>query len=251
MPPTPLVAMVALRDRGLPPESRVLEFLRASKREIPPVAIVDRRADRFTLAVGADTATISLEPAPIPWAELEGPCKSAWYWPEAAGSLRDHAAHVAVVLLPQGEDRITAALVLTNLVAAVAASANAAGVFWASGGLVHAPEAFISYCQEPGGEYLPLNLWIDFSLMRNDDGTCSLFTTGMEEFDLMEIEVHNSREEPELLLEGAFKMAHYLLENGPIVEDGETVELSDEEKCLVRFGPSMWDEHVQVIRLER
>lgn len=250
MASTPLVAMVLLKDKTLPPEARLLEFLRASERETPPVTLVERRPDRFALTIGDDTATISLEPSAIPWADLEGPCRSAWYWPEAAAALRDHAAHVAIVLLPQGQDRISAALALTSLVAAVAASANAAGVFWTSGGLVHAPEAFISYCREPGGEYLPLNLWIDFSLMRNDDGTCSLFTTGMEEFDLMEIEVHGSREDPELLLERAFKMAHYLLENGPIVEDGETVELSDEERCLVRFGPSMWDNSVQVLRLE-
>jgi hypothetical protein len=50
-------------------------------------------------------------------------------------------------------------------------------------------------------------------------------------------------------MEQAFKIAHYLLENGPILEDGETVDLFDDEQVLVRFGPSTWDKSATVIRL--
>lgn len=250
MPVRPLVAMVALRDKVLPPASRILDLLQDSIREIPPVSVTDDAGDRMTLTIGDATATLSLEPAPIEAAELDAACRAAWYWPEAAERFRGHAAHVPVVLLAEDEDRVNAALLLTSLVAAVAASSDAVGVYWAASGLVQPPEAFVSYCQEGDEELLPLNLWIDFRLLEGDDGAYSLATTGLEDFGLSEIEVPPSRHTPELVLERAFKMAHYLLENGPILEDGETVELSDDEKLVVHFGPSMWDPSLSVLRLE-
>ena len=250
MPVRPLVAMVALRDKVLPPASRVLELLQDTLREIPPVSVIKETEDRMTLALGDATATLSLEAAPIEAEGLQVACRTAWYWPEATERFRGHAAHVPVVLLAEDEDRVNAALVLTSLVAAVAASSSAVGVYWAASGLVQPPEAFISSCQEGDEELLPLNLWIDFRLVEADDGAYSLGTTGLEDFGLPEIEVPPSRHTPELVLERAFKMAHYLLENGPILEDGETVELSDEEKLVVHFGPSMWDPSLSVLRLE-
>jgi hypothetical protein len=204
----------------------------------------------MTLDLGEIRATLSLEPGPIDAEELSAACDTAWYWPEAAEQFRGHAAHVAVMLLAEEEDRINAALLLTDLVAAVAASSNAVGVYWTAGGVVQPPEAFISYAQETTEEYLPLNLWIDFRPIPGDDGVCSLATTGLEDFGHQEIEVHQTRQDPELVLERAFKMAHYVLENGSILEDGETVELSEEEKTVVRFGPSMWDAEYEVLLLE-
>lgn len=250
MPVRPLVAMVALRDKVLPPAPRILELLHDSIRELPPFRVAEETGDRVALTIGDATATLSLEPVPLEAAELDAACRTAWYWPEAAQRFRGHAAHVAIVLLATDEDRISAALVLTSLVAAVAAASNAVGVYWAASGLVQPPEAFVSYCQDGDEELLPLNLWIDFRLVEADDGACSLGTTGLDDFGLAEIEVPPSRHPPELVLEKAFKMAHYLLENGPILEDGETVELSDEEKLVVHFAPSMWDSSFSVLQLD-
>ncbi len=242
--------MVALRDKVLPPASRILQWLGDSKREIPPLHVVESGADRMTLNLGGATATLSLEPMPIAEAELDAACRTAWYWPEAADRFRGHSAHVPAVLLVEDEDRINAALLLTGLVAAVAACSSAVGVYWAASGLVQPPEAFVSYCQEGDEEFLPLNLWIDFRLLEGDDGDCALATTGLEDFGHAEIEVQSSRQPPEVVWERAFKMAHYLLENGPILEDGETVDLSDDERMVVHYGPSMWDPSLLVLRLE-
>lgn len=242
--------MVALRDKVLPPASRIVELLGESKRELPPSAVAETGEDRMTLTLGNASATLSLEPVPLEAAELEAACRAAWYWPEAAEQLRGHLAHVPVVLLAEDEDRINAALLLSSLVAAVAACSSAVGVYWAASGVVQPPEAFVSFCREGEEEFLPLNLWIDFRLVEGDDGACALATTGLEDFGLTEIEVQSSRQTPEVVWEKAFKMAHYLLENGPILEDGETVELSDDERIAVHHGPSLWDPSLSVLQLD-
>ena len=45
------------------------------------------------------TAAVTLVKQPIPWSQLEGPAAAAaWYWPEAAETLRPHEAHLLVTL---------------------------------------------------------------------------------------------------------------------------------------------------------
>ena len=41
-------------------------------------------------ACGDAHCAVSLMPAPIPWPELEGPCATAWWWPQATERMRAH-----------------------------------------------------------------------------------------------------------------------------------------------------------------
>ncbi|NUQ63316.1 MAG: DUF4261 domain-containing protein [Pirellulales bacterium] len=249
MPTRPMVALVALREAKFPPQSEVFARLRQDRPDLPPVGQADRQEGVCSFMIGRDTAAISLMDAPIPWADLEGPCASAWYWPEAAASLREHRAHVLVVVLSDSEDRVATALLLTSLVAAVASCSDAAGVCWVPAALVHSPEAFIASSQEMSKEYLPLYLWVNFAIQQHHDGSYCMSTAGLVEFGLMEIEVRSSYRDPEFLLDRVFNITHYLLDNGPVLEDGETIGLSDDEEIPVTHGPSMWDDRTTVIQL--
>ncbi|NLX94977.1 MAG: DUF4261 domain-containing protein [Rhodopirellula sp.] len=249
MPPRPMVALVALPEARFPPQQAVFERFGQLRPDLPPIVQVERQEDVCSFVIGRDTAAISLMDAPIPWADLERPCATAWYWPEAEASMRDHRAHVLVVVLSDSPDRVATALFLTSLVAAVAECSEANGVCWVPATLVHSPEAFIDSCQEMSKEYLPLYLWVSFAIQQHHDGSYCVFTTGLAEFGLMEIEVHGSYKDPEFLMDRVFNIAHYLLDNGPVLEDGETIGLSDDEEIPVHHGPSMWDERMTVIQL--
>jgi hypothetical protein len=247
--PRPMVALVALRKAVFPSETEVFRRLCADRPDLPPIGEVDRQEDVCTFAVGEDTAAISLMDAPIPWDDLEQACAHAWYWPEAAKLMQEHRAHVLVVVLSNSEDRVGVAMLLTNLVAAVASSSDATGICWVPAALVHPADAFLSASRERDREYLPLYLWVDFVIQERQDGSYALFTRGLSEFNLMEIEVHGSRKAPEFLLDRVFNVAHYLLENGPVLEHGETIGLSEDEEIPILHGPSMWDETTTVIQL--
>ena len=100
----PLVAMVAIREDVLPDERGVIERLRDSWPTVPAIDDVERKEDVISFDLGGDTVAVSLMKEPVPWGDLEGPCREAWYWPEAAESLKDHAAHILVVLVPKASD---------------------------------------------------------------------------------------------------------------------------------------------------
>ncbi|QDT00021.1 hypothetical protein HG15A2_33560 [Adhaeretor mobilis] len=208
-----------------------------------------------TLGQQADdfTAAITLVEQPVPWQQLEGPCETARYWPEAVATLKDHQAHLMVTLIDEGTKSLDKSIALTQLVAAtVAASESATGVFWGPGRLVHPRDGFLGQAEQVQPENLPLFLWIDFRVEKVEaDGTetVRLYTTGLEALGQTEIEVDQFNGTPQELLEYAYNIAHYLLIGSKAVEDSHTIGLTDELQAVVTRGPSFLDPELEVLQL--
>jgi hypothetical protein len=83
-----------------------------------------------------------------------------------------------------------------------------------------------------------------------DGGRPSLFTTGLAAFGLMEIEVAGSSLAPDDLGQMASNIATYLIENGPVIRDGDTVGGDERQRILARHAPSMVGRAGPVLRLE-
>lgn len=244
-----MLAMVALNGASLPPEQEIFEYLEQTWPSSPTITDVTRKDDAVTFSVSDGVGFFALVSAPIPWDDLEGPCATAWYWPDACEKLKGHKAHAVVSLSSTSLEPVEQALLLTKLLASVAATTDSAGIYWGAGTVVHSPEMFLDQSSGIALEYLPLMLWIDFRLQEEADGTFTMFTTGLEAFGLMEIEAVRVKGDSEGLYGLVYDVAHYLLENGPIVKDGDTIGGSEAEHIEVRYEPSMWDNSRKVYRL--
>ena len=249
MPPKPLSSMILLRDERLPGEADVLERITQWWPDLGPIGHVKRIENVLTFDVDEETLVVSLMPAAIPWADLTGPCSAAWYWPQAGAELRDHAAHLLVVFLSADPDRTNASLRFTRLLAALTDCCKAAGVFWGGGGLVHEPAVFIAAARDSSRQALPLQLWIGYNLRGEEDGTHSLYTSGMEAFGQMEIEIVHSPSDPKSLYDRIRDVTHYALDRNILFKDGDTVGGSEGERIEITEGPSMCDGATTVIQL--
>jgi hypothetical protein len=203
----------------------------------------------LALTVGDLTAAVSLVPRPIPWSQLEGPAATAWYWPDAASELRHHSAHLLVALVDEGGRPVEKAITLTRLVTAAAAAAPSVGVFWGPGRLVHSPEAFVEQAVQMSEENLPLFLWIDFRIEESSSGGVRLFTTGIEPLGGNELEVRDFGGEAQELLNYAYNIAHYQLEQRKVIRDGDTIGLTDEVQVTAHRGQSMLGGDMEVLQL--
>ena len=96
---------------------------------------------------------------------------------------------------------------------------------------------------------MPVPVWLRFQLVRASDDEIGLYTLGMSQFGLMEIEVDRSRLNVEDLFEFVSNIAHYLILSGPIIADGNTVGGSEDERILVRHHPSMVDQSRRVYKI--
>jgi len=215
-----------------------------------PLSDLKEKDDMLTFTVGSAVGAVALMPAPIPWEDLEGPCATAWYWPEATETIREHSNHLIVSLLSPEYDPITVAQLLTSITGAAAEASNATGIYWGEGTLVHSPKTFADQAKEMTREYLPLYLWVDFRVQSAGRNTIDLFTTGLQYFGHMEIEVHKSKLQPMDLIGRVFNVAHYLLDNGPVLKHGDTIGGDEKEKIRVKHMGSMWDNSRKVLVLE-
>lgn len=191
--------------------------------------------------------------APVPRSELEGPCRTAWYWPEAREIVRRHKAHLIVSLLSgtdSGLSILEKTLLLTKMTAAILAVTEAAtGTYWGSGTVIQSKENFLERAEDIRRGSIPLELWIDLRVGRCSADTYGLCTTGLRAFDHMEMEIQYSAKKPEQLFEFAFGVVSYLLQAGPVIKDGDTLGQGAQDRVAVRYGESLWPDRGKVMIL--
>jgi hypothetical protein len=236
-----LVAMVALNSRRLPELASILTTLRERCPDCPQASEISRKDDAFVFRLGDSMATVSLMAAPIPWSDLEGPCSTAWWWPDATVRMKGHNSHLIVALMGGARSAVQRHVLLTYLISAVAANADPAGIYWGAGTVVHEPTAFQAQSAELSTENLVPHLWVDMRLEQNEDGSLRYFTTCMEAFGCLEIEIDRSRKPPEQILDFCYDIVSYVLMRAATIADGETVGRSADERIKVRHKRSIWN----------
>lgn len=247
---SPWLALLALDSDSLPSPDAVAQTLSRSFPDAPPWQATSQSGNGVTFQWESVTGNCTLVDRPIPWDRLEGPCETAWYWPEAAEVMRGHAAHLFITLLDEGTRPIDTAIRLTQLTTSIAEAAGAVGLVWGPSGQVHKPEDFAALAQRIAPEDLPLHLWIDFRVTQQDDPEAlALFTTGLEALGHREFETPRFHGDPQHLAGTVYNVAHYVLEKGAVLKEGEAIGLPGGGQVTVSLGPSMVDESQQVLQL--
>lgn len=135
---------------------------------------------------------------------------------------------------------------MTRAAAAIVHASNALGVYIGSAGSVVRADVFVGMAQEME---IPVALWVDLRCVAAPDGGTSLFTVGLSQFGLLEIEIPESARNCGDLRLWTMSLASWLIEAQPTINPGETVGLSAEEKILVEHAPSMIGREGPVMRL--
>jgi hypothetical protein len=186
---------------------------------------------------------VALMPGPIPWDDLEGPCATSWWWPEATQRMRGHKYHFLVTVMGGTIPPVERRVILTRIVSAVIRHTDAVGVLWAEGTLVHEPSTFLEQAEGISETQIPGPLWIDVRVEKNDDAddTLRCFTTGLAPLGHMEIEVPRATLKPQELLEFVGDTACYIVNTNTPIADNETLGRTATEKFKVRHAKSMFD----------
>jgi hypothetical protein len=245
-----VLSMIALAEDRMPTVAEVQQAFATEGSPWGTATNVARNDKPLTFELDGYGVAIGLMPTPIPWKDLQGPIATSPMWPEAQTEMQRQRAHLIVTVFATRIDRIKMWMAMTRAVAALAGLPWVVGIYWPEGGLVHAPATFRTLAAEMSRDRLPLYLWIGFRLGRNPDGTLFGFTTGLAAFEHMELEVSHCDWSPETLVDRLYNFAHYLLDHGPVLLDGQTIGLSAEEQIAIEYRPSMCDDGRQVIHLQ-
>jgi hypothetical protein len=243
-----VMAMIPITGDGRPSSSALRSELGRLWPELPSATDVSAKDDTFSFRIGALDVIAGLMPAPIPWSDLEGPCKTSWLWKDAEAVLRKHTNHL--ILTVSGDEPPKERLkLLTQVTTAILATCpEAVGVFWSHATLVIPPKVFREFAIQMTD--MPLYLWIDFRVGKGPTGKSIGFTTGMQSLELMELETEDSPELPGELRERLFGLAVYLGLNGPVIKDGDTIGESARERIKIVYADSAFGHEGKVMRLE-
>lgn len=198
------------------------------------------------LRVRGGTVMLGLIDAPLPPGEVDGLCRTAWYWPTACADVARHQAHVIVSVMKTDLDRLDAALLQTDAVAALM-DENAIASYW--GASLHRREDVLAQSGGLSRSSPPVWLWVNFRLSNDKEKGWSISTQGMDAFGLMEIEARDVKRDGRATLGLLMNTAAYLVQKGPVIKDGETIGESAAQNIRVRHGPSYWREGATVYRI--
>ena len=209
-----------------------------------------RNEHTLSFCVGGSTVTFELKAGPVRSSEFETICRDSWLWPEASRILADHRGHV-VVSVDSKETSLNQVKFLSLAITALLMTCpSALGVYWCAGSLVVSAEMFREFCVRMLPDSLPLYIWIDFRVSRQESGRSGGHTRGLFQFGLMDIETLNAREAPDPLRERLFGLAVYLIENGLIIKNGDTIDEDERETIKVVYGDSAFGNPRRIMRLD-
>lgn len=246
----PKLCMIMLTDDFQPKESQLQDSLMNELSKYGGIEKLSFNKEIWEFIGKGFRGYGTFMPGPIPWGDLEGPCATSLFWENAETEVKNHRFHIVLTIFPDELSDIAAALILTQSTRAFLKTTDSIGVYWGAGTLVQKGEHFIELSEDIGPDNLPLYLWIDFRVNRVSERGYSFFTTGMSQFGLMEIEIDKTVWSPNEIREFMYNISHYLIENGPVINDGDTIGGDENERIVVQFGDSMWEKDERVYKIK-
>lgn len=245
-----MISMVLLKEDVTPSAADVKNHLKTNWPELKVTVDPKQPEDMISLSVDSQMVILAKMPAPFPWSDLEGPCATSILWKNATKELKGHKIHWIVTVNGDLEPLEHSKLLTQVTAAFMAACPAATGVYWGNATLIVPKAIFIDFAKEVLPEGPPLHIWVDFRVGRDSEKTSSGFTAGMKALGHMEFETKDCPEPPGELRERMLALAGYVLENGPVIRNGDTVGEDANEKIRVVYSKSMFGHEGQVMRLK-
>ena len=192
--------------------------------------------DALVFEVGDMLAAVSLATYPIPNGEAELNAENNYMWEDAVQVAREHRAHIMVAVLGKEEKVLEKGKLFTKLVAACCRQEYATGVY--TSGVVFEPRFYEGFADMIKEDELPIFNWVWFGLYRSEGGL-NAYTYGMDVFGKEEMEVLNTDAEPGDLRDFLASLASYVLACDVMLQDGETIGFSADDKHTITRSPGV------------
>lgn len=174
-------------------------------------------------------------------------------WPNEVPAPADYSAHTIVTVLGRGdghEDAIADAVLLSRVVASIIALTDTVrAVYFGSADHVVLPALFrdlmLDTLPEPS-----LLAWVAINIGERPDGVMTGHTRGLDMLGLPDVEIPETPESAEDTFDRLTSIASYLVEQGPVINDGDTIGTTEAAEIVVDHSPSAFDPDRTVLRLK-
>lgn len=205
----------------------------------------DAHGTGFIISVNGMAVVVLFMAVPLPEDAWQEAAAASLTWRDAAETLRRTRAHVVLSLLenpPEHPHALNGAVAVTLLAAAIARRLSVAAIVFTESHAIAPGDALgdIATSVAEQGQ-MPVMLWTRLAFLRGPEAadgrpTVGALTVGLAAFIGREIELEPAPLEPSGVAERLLGLCQYLIVNGPIIGDGETVGLTEAETIRVRWA---------------
>lgn len=242
----PLICYVTYRT---PPPSveRIAGALAQRRHALPDDTTIDPDAATPVRTPNAEIVFLGID-APMPVGDLSKDSSQVAVWPDCGAESRAWRSHVIVMALGVPEDlpaRRRATADLLRVVAALAEGTGASAVEWSGALVFHPTHAFVaSVAANP----LPPDVLVRGGWYGEGWSRAGIRTEGLAHFDLPEIDHPPTGEPAHEVAIRVLNIAAYLIAEGMVLGDGDT--LGPTREAVMRVRHARTPEGALLLRLE-
>ncbi len=215
-------------------KARFLQYMEEEwKIKSDPEAEEEEREDLAVISYKGYTLAVMLVEAPVPDGEAEYHAQSNYRWRSAVEVTKTHQAHIMVAVMGKPEQPKPAGELLVKAVVACCQSANVVGIYGSE--TVFEPAFYLRFADLLKEGIYPLFNLVWIGMYKSDNGF-SGYTSGLRAFGKEEIEVIDSKAEPNKLCEFLSDITNYVIEYDALLLDGQTIGFSEDEKLPITLS---------------
>jgi len=201
--------------------------------------------DGLLMSVDDHLVAVMIVPAPLPPDAYERELAIDRVWPEARQVMAAHRAHAIVALIKNATDPLSAlngAAAVTLIAGALSRLVPTVALVFTEGKALAPGETLVPLCQGLARLDVPVELWTSLEFVRapnTADGrpqSSLILSNGLLPFVGRELEFLPT---PAPLVEAVKRvlgLMQYLIREGPVINDGDTVGVSRAERIHVAFA---------------
>lgn len=172
---------------------------------------------------------------PVPGNEIEETAAFNYYWANGKVESKKQKGHIIVSILNGGTNPIKENLLFNKVVSSILNNSKSIGVYIGGRTLLLSKDFYQDNLEDISETNLPINNLIYFGIRKKNNKN-SVFTYGLKDFKKQEMEIVESNHSLEDLLEMMYNLTSYVLENDVILNDGETIGMSEEQKLKIKLS---------------
>lgn len=178
----------------------------------------------------------ALMPAPIPTDEAVRAAELNYLWKDGFDQVKRTKAHVLVNVSGPASRSLEIGELLVKATASACGQSGVLGVY--AGAVTYDPRYYVDFAGMIREGMFPIYNLIWCAIYRSSEGLCAC-TRGMGGFGYDEIEVLDSAASPAELNEFMMDIAGYVITEGVVLRDGETIGFTAEQKLPITKGPGV------------
>ncbi|MET1412191.1 DUF4261 domain-containing protein [Roseibium sp. HPY-6] len=255
------MTMLALESPNFAEGREVIAALKSFAPNVPAEALglqeTETGSPTHLVKIGQTVLAIMYVDQPLPADAIDRPLAYNQTWPGAKAEMQKHSAHVIAAVFKSDESfggQRQSAVDLTLLTAALIKSHPVLSVIWTAGNTISAPSVVFEALKQISEQSFPLDLWLQVYPYRppsipETEKVIGFVTEGLLPFVGREIQFEPAPMPPQDVASRVLNIALYLLSHGPVLKDGETLGMSEEEKIHIRHMPEGAQPGVPILQL--